>query len=340
MQLKYSMEEVIPLPTVKIFLTGHIEAGKTALRQHLGKSKFESRPSLHQRTEERRQRTAGVEVENLEHDAYGSLVAYDLAGHCEYTASHSVVIDCGSNSIFLILFDVTGQLSKMKKEVNYWAAFIKAGRLKSCRPTVILVATHRDKALESGNSIEDLKTIYSCIFNEVLLMDYKDIFSLKNEKFIVNCLDATSPEMDHLRKAIGSSCEDIKKVQRLVFVCQFVLLYIKTLYVEQVMCLKKLITVKFRSLEPSKANGHIGIVFAPPYIYYGDTHVMVACPQPPCLAVYILHLFPLCLAVSSLHVLVLFYELFRYWKVYHYSTTDFVILFFSSVRQANVSQSC
>lgn len=221
MRLKYSMEEVIPLPTVKIFLTGHIEAGKTALRHHLGKSKYESRPSLHQRTEQRSQRTAGVEVENLEHDAYGSVVAYDLAGHCEYTASHSVVIDCGSNSIFLILFDVTGKLSKIKKEVNYWAAFIKAGRLKSCRPTVILVATHRDKALESGKTVKALKTIYSCIFDEVLQKSYKDVFSLKNEKFIINCLDSRSQQMDDLRKAIGSSCEDIKKVQR-IFVSEFI----------------------------------------------------------------------------------------------------------------------
>ena len=209
---QYSAEDTIPLPIIKLFLTGHIKAGKTALRQHLGESEGKPRQSLHQREEKLKERTAGIEIEHLEHDEFGSVVAYDLAGHCEYTTSHSVVIDCGSNSVFVILFDITGNLSEMKTQVNYWAAFIKAGRHKSSIPYVLLVATHRDQALASGKSVADIQRIYSCIFKE-LEVGYDQAFLITHEAFIINCLDSTSQEMNYLRKAIGDSCERIKKVQ-------------------------------------------------------------------------------------------------------------------------------
>ena len=212
LEMKYTSEEVVPLPTVKLFLTGHIEAGKTALRQSLGKSKCKPRESLHQRTEETKDRTAGIEVENLEHDTFGSLVAYDLAGHCEYTTSHSVVIDCGSSSIFLILYDITGSLKKMRKEVSYWASFIKAGRHKNSQPYVLPVATHCDKALDNGKNMKDLQRIYSCIFEE-LHSHFSGVFSFVNEQFIVNCLNSTSFEINHLREVIGRCCHDIRMVR-------------------------------------------------------------------------------------------------------------------------------
>ena len=215
MEMKYSTEETILLPVVKVFFTGHIKAGKTALRGHLGKSESKPRQSLHQRVEQNKDRTAGIEIEHLEHDLFGSVVAYDLAGHCEYTTSHSVVIDCGSNSVFAILFDITGNLSEIKSQVNYWAAFIKAGRLKSSTLQVLLVATHRDQALASGKTVADLQRTYSCVFKEIEI-GYKNVLSLTQEVFIINCLDPTSQEMNHLRKAIGDSCESIKKVCGLI----------------------------------------------------------------------------------------------------------------------------
>ena len=214
MELKYSAEEVIPLPTVKLFLTGHIKAGKTALRHALGKSECKSRNSLYERTESDKERTAGIEIENLEHDAFGSVVAYDLAGHCEYTTSHSVVIDCGNNSIFLILFDISGDLRQMKKQVCYWAAFIKAGRPKGSQPHVLLVATHYDKALVAGTSEKKLQCMYSCVFME-LKTGYEKVFILRDEQFILNCLNSTSEGMNHLRKVVGHCCESIKRVSHI-----------------------------------------------------------------------------------------------------------------------------
>ena len=214
MEMKYSAEELIPLPTIKMYLTGHIKAGKTELRRNFGRSKCGPRQSLHQRVEEGRERTAGIEVENLEHDEFGSIVAYDLAGHCEYTASHSVVIDCGSNSVFLILYDVTGELQHMKEKVGYWAAFIKAGMLKSSTPHIILVGTHRDSALALGKTVLQLTLIHSCIL-QTLRDNYGDDFFLSTEDhIIVNCQDSASREMDLLRKAVGRCCDDIKKVKR------------------------------------------------------------------------------------------------------------------------------
>ena len=210
MERQYPREETIPLPTIKLYLTGHIRAGKTALRRHLGRLMCEPRPTLHQREEKDKERTAGIEIEHLEHDAFGSVVVHDLAGHCEYSTSHSVVIDCADSSVFVIVFDITGSLHEMRKQVNYWAAFIKAGRLKSSTPHVLLVATHLDEALSRGKSAVDLQRIYSCVRGE--LSNYSQVFVFTEQQFIVNCLDSSSQEMENLRRAIGLCCERIKKV--------------------------------------------------------------------------------------------------------------------------------
>ena len=208
MERQYPLEETIPLPTIKLFLTGHIQAGKTALRRHLGRLMCEPRPSLHQRQEKDKERTAGIEIEHLEHDAFGSVVVHDLAGHCEYSTSHSVVIDCADSSVFVIVFDITGSLQEMREQVNYWAAFIKAGRLKNARPCVLLVATHLDTALAHGHSVDAVHRIYSCVSEK--LDKYNQVFVLTDQQFIVNCLDPHSQEMDNLRKSIGICCESIK----------------------------------------------------------------------------------------------------------------------------------
>ena len=211
MELRYSSKEVIPLPVVKLFLTGHIMAGKTALCRNFGGSQRKPRKSLHERAEKHKERTAGIEVENLEHELFGSVMAYDLAGHCQYTTSHSVVIDCGNNSIFLILYDINSGLQEANKQVNYWAAFIKAGRPKGSLPRILLIATHCDVALAARKTMESLRIIHSCVFG-MLKKCYGKVFLLSEEQFIINCLDSTSQGMDQLRKAVGYTCKEIKKV--------------------------------------------------------------------------------------------------------------------------------
>ena len=223
MEFKYTAEEIIPLPFVKVFLTGHSMAGKTALRRNLGNpASCKPRESFYQREEKYKERTAGIEVENLEHESFGAVVAHDLAGQCEYTTSHSVVIDCGSNSIFFILYNITHNLQQARKEVNYWAAFIKAGRLKGSQPHVFLVATHSDTALEAGKSMATQQLMYSCIFQE-LKRNYGKVFALSEGQFIINCLDSNSEWMTKLREAVGLSCGKIKQVG-FTFSCQILLL--------------------------------------------------------------------------------------------------------------------
>ena len=212
MEFKYTAEEIIPLPFVKLFLTGHSMAGKTALRHNLGNPiSCKPRESSYQREEKYKERTAGIEVENLEHQLFGAVVAYDLAGHCEYTTSHSVVIDCGSNSIFLILYNITHSLQQARKEVNYWAAFIKAGRIKGSQPHVFLVATHSDSALKAGKSLSTQQMMHSCVCEEIKER-YGKAFSLKEGQFIINCLESKSERMNQLRETVGLSCERIKRV--------------------------------------------------------------------------------------------------------------------------------
>ena len=198
---------------VKLFLTGHIQAGKTELRRHLGDTVCNSSPSLLKRKTEHKERTAGIEIEYLKHDSYGTLVAHDLAGHCEYTTSHSTIIDCSDSSVFIIVFDITKDIVRIKEEVNYWSAFIKAGRNKMSTPWVLLVATHSDVAIAHGRVMRDLSTIYQCIFTE-WKSKYSEVFCIADEEFIVNCLEQDSTPMTHLRTTIGDCCRKIRNVSK------------------------------------------------------------------------------------------------------------------------------
>ena len=196
---------------VKLFLTGHIQAGKTALRRHLGDTVCKCSPSFQKRKTENKERTAGIEIEYLKHDSYGTLVAHDLAGHCEYTTSHSTIIDCSNSSIFIIVFDITKEVVRIKEEVNYWSAFIKAGGDKMSAPWVLLVATHSDIAIARGRIMLDLSKIYHCVFIE-WKSKYSEFFCIADGEFIVNCLEQNSAAMTHLRQTIGDCCREIRNV--------------------------------------------------------------------------------------------------------------------------------
>ena len=196
---------------VKLFLTGHIQAGKTALRRHLGSRVCNCSPSFQKRNPENKERTAGIEIEYLKHESYGTLVAHDLAGHCEYTTSHSTIIDCSESSIFVIVFDITKDVMRIKEEVNYWSAFIKAGGDKMSSPWVLLVATHSDIAIADGRSELDLSMIYHCVFTE-WKSKYAKFFSIADGEFIVNCLEQNSAAMACFRRTIGDCCREIRNV--------------------------------------------------------------------------------------------------------------------------------
>lgn len=179
----------------------------------MGTTKCDPNPCLHARIEESKDRTAGIEIECLTHESFGTVVVHDLAGHSEYTTSHSVVIDCADTSLFAIVFDITKELSELYKETNYWAAFIKAGRYTSSHPKVMLVGTHLDEALAKGMSQSQVSRIYDYIFTQ-LKTNYREFFCIVEGRHIVNCLDQDSEHMNDLRAAIGRCCKEIKEVRK------------------------------------------------------------------------------------------------------------------------------
>ena len=93
---------MVSISSVILYLTGYKEAGKT-----MGKVACNQPPSMHKRSATNQERTAGIKIECIEHDAFGTLVVHDMAGHCEYSTSHSVVIDCADTFVFMVIFDIT-----------------------------------------------------------------------------------------------------------------------------------------------------------------------------------------------------------------------------------------
>ena len=193
----------MPLPSIKLYLTGYRQAGKTTLRRGLGTSTCSQPPSMHERCPDNLERTAGIEIEHIEHEVFGNLVVHDLAGHCEYSTSHSVVIDCANTSVFMVIFDITKDRKDAWSQVNHWSAFIKAGRYKGSRPRVMLVATHVDQAQS------DVEMEYNITFSK-WRSSYSDFFHIIDGPFMVNALLRDSQAMNAIRSSIGKCCTEIK----------------------------------------------------------------------------------------------------------------------------------
>ena len=158
---------------------------------------------MHERCPDNQERTAGIEIEYIEHAAFGTLVVHDLAGHCEYSTSHSVVIDCADTSVFMVVFDITNARKAAWTQVNHWSAFIKAGRYKGSRPRVMLVATHVD---EAG---KDAEIEYNITFSK-WKSSYSKFFRIVDVPFMVNALLPDTQEIDQIRSSIGTCCKEIK----------------------------------------------------------------------------------------------------------------------------------
>ena len=195
---------MVSIPSVKLYLTGYKEAGKTTMRKKLGKVACNQPPSMHKRSATNQERTAGIEIECIEHDAFGTLVVHDMAGHCEYSTSHSVVIDCAETSVFMVIFDITKGRKSAWTQANHWSAFIKAGRYKGSRPRVMLVATHIDQAKEV-----DVETEYNITFTK-WKESYSNFFRIIDGPFMVNTLLCESTALSKIRSEIGKCCEEIK----------------------------------------------------------------------------------------------------------------------------------
>ncbi|XP_072044524.1 uncharacterized protein [Amphiura filiformis] len=209
------------LETVKLFLLGEPEAGKTTLKSSLIKEAASNEYI----------RTAGIDVSQHSVDEAGKFSIWDYAGQEEFHVTHSMFLG-GENSIFLVMYDLSKayttsfsrkstdqeKVTKYCERLRYWLSFIKAGNSPSTdKPRVVLVASHLDKVPDDGrmiaeNILKELRKMFSASLNiqdKLVALDGR-----KGKSEEMKLLKITLKEQaDEIRgeRMVPTLCEDIKR---------------------------------------------------------------------------------------------------------------------------------
>ncbi len=142
--------------TVKIFLLGDLDSGKSTLAKALQGGGFfqEWVTGRFQRVTPPDLETSGIIPISFGSKHFGRVILYDFAGHPSYHASHSVIMDVasrGSSPIFLIAVDLRKAPELIEKSVAYWCSLIElVSNGKDFQPHPILVGTHEDELSKDG----------------------------------------------------------------------------------------------------------------------------------------------------------------------------------------------
>jgi len=143
---------------------------------------------------------------------------WDFAGQNMYNSTHHFFLN--ERSIYLLLMDMTQDINssetKQKEIMDVFKFWINSIHMystlydtdKEIKPTIILVGTHKDQI----NAAEDEKHEYMArYFNKALepfLANQEIMKRINQKKFLVNNLNASDPEYDHIRKEVKRLAEE------------------------------------------------------------------------------------------------------------------------------------
>eukprot|EP00058_Branchiostoma_floridae_P018593 XP_002604082.1 hypothetical protein BRAFLDRAFT_71628 [Branchiostoma floridae] len=189
--------------TVKLFLCGDGQVGKTSLRAILKKTRLIVLWNMRRRF--RRQDvfnpTPGVHVSSKTVRGIGRLSLHDFAGQAQFYVTHAMLLRT-TNAILPVVYKITDG-----EEIHGWLSFIHCSNADPTnKPRIVLIASHADK-LEDQEAGQRRATAlvehYRKVFQESLIVS--------KEVFLINCLQAGSREIQRLRAVLAAFRDDILK---------------------------------------------------------------------------------------------------------------------------------
>ncbi|KAI8489448.1 hypothetical protein Bbelb_328910 [Branchiostoma belcheri] len=178
--------------TVKVFLSGFGQVGKTCLGTALEKgSSFDPTP--------------GVNISSRVVRGIGRIGVFDFAGQTEFYVTHAMLLRT-TNSIFPLVYNIDDK-------VHTWLSLIKCSNPDDTRkPRVILIASHADM-LKTTEEKEHGK-----LRAEEMVKHHRELFKaflvISEEVFLMDCRDATSPEMRRFRQVLAAIKEDMLRERK------------------------------------------------------------------------------------------------------------------------------
>ncbi|XP_077997109.1 death-associated protein kinase 1-like [Glandiceps talaboti] len=218
----------------KLFLCGYAAVGKSTLTKSLQGEKCPT--SDHDPTPGIDVNTVKIRSKDGSHEEFSS---WDLAGQPVYYVTHNMFI-AAVYSTFILLYIIAdeenGKLVRpktlkesQKEKVLTWLRFIKATNASnqqdsntasgpSAKPSVILVASRAD--LVKPNLKYEAEAVADEILKEAQ-EKFGKYFDISDKRFILNCKDIESDEMQRLRNLL---CEiKISKARMMPYICEEIL---------------------------------------------------------------------------------------------------------------------
>eukprot|EP00058_Branchiostoma_floridae_P018572 XP_002604061.1 hypothetical protein BRAFLDRAFT_71649 [Branchiostoma floridae] len=197
--------------TVKLFLCGDGQVGKTSLRKILKKTGVIVVAFWNIKRRVRRQDvfnpTPGVHVSSKPVRGIGRLSLHDFAGQAQFYVTHAMLLRT-TNAIFPVVYKITDGEEVQKRQVHGWLSFIHCSNADPTnKPRIVLIASHADKLQDQEAGMRRAKALvehYRKLFEESLIVSL--------EVFLINCLEAGSREIQRLREVLRTFRNDMLKI--------------------------------------------------------------------------------------------------------------------------------
>ena len=216
------------IPPVKVFIIGNSGVGKSTLTEAL---KIETSLLVWIFTATKKisvvdEKTAGIVPHDFKSKHYGHVIFYDFAGHREFYSSHIAIpqnVIRHSSPIFLIVVNLDDSKENILKYILYWLSFLQNICTSSgCKPHVIIIGSHADRALTSGENIQLTVSELSHFIRKSSYISSLEFVGM----FPIDCRYPDSSSITDLRSCLRQSCESLRIAERINFNAHCVHVYI------------------------------------------------------------------------------------------------------------------
>ena len=196
-----------PPSAVKMYILGHHGAGKSTLIKSLQteNSWFLGRIMNVSGVDGS---TIGILPSEFFSKYYGSVVLFDFAGHQEYYASHSAVLQNSASlspPVFMLVVDMTKSDSELERQILYWIGFLENHCSTDVSAHFIIIGSHSDLV----GSLTDKKSLIENLGRSLHSHMKFDGF------FGINCCRAESRGLTLLRRKLHQICDEVRSTQKL-----------------------------------------------------------------------------------------------------------------------------
>ena len=213
---------------VKTFIIGNQGVGKSTLAKALAMpsnvlSRVVNRVRQVPNVE---QKTAGIELYDIESDHFGHITLNDFAGHKEYYGSHGAFLRnttaVSSAALFILVSDLRESDKELSESILFWLHFIhvECSHSKSGpKPHIVIIGSRADQLKSKDDLPHKIGVVSSLLQTHSSNLHYVGFVAM-------DCRYAGSPTMSRLRQHLAVSCEILRNKVEVGFNLHCLFLYL------------------------------------------------------------------------------------------------------------------